>query len=1269
MKARFLALAALVLGLASCQTEPEGLDVNVGGAVDTTITVSIPETETRYGENSNSAGSVFTNGVLGTEEDDVTMRYIFQVYYNNGDQIVESQAVPQVKYSDDKSVNFGVRLVPDRDYTFVVWADVVKKNDAGEWADWHYNTINDETNRIDLANITVIDNEWVAMDESRDAFTVAEPITNYTGKSIINLELKRPFAKLRVKTTDMKVLKDLQIKPTYATVEYTSDLYNTFNAVDGTVRGAMRVGQIGYEIAAYSDNDSEGDEQSMILFTDYVFAPKDQDGAVRFDLTVYDEYGTDDNVNRIKYNSFSTDIKTHRNYLTTISGNVLTDGNNINVKVEDAFAQPEIVEKIVEVGNATDLQKAINESTEETTIVLGGNINLGDLFGASIHSTRAAATLPIVIAEGKVVALDLNGFNLTTPFVEGSTTNHTYAFENHGSLTIQDSKGDGQIIARGIFNYGTMTLKSGTINACDGNGGYGVRNYEGAEFIMNGGSIVTSYEDGDIPGDGYDASPVRVDKGATATINGGAINNVSNFTVAIDNYGTTTINDGTFTTIHTTIANSASMTINGGSFTCNGLEGITAHALWAAAGTTTINGGTFDGKDNYNGFNVDASEGAIVNINGGKFLRVHSGSLYGEGTINVMGGEFFDNPSARVAEGYKVVENETGTYNVVEGDPVAKIGDVEYTTLQKAFDAVDNGSIQLVGNVTLKSSVVLNEGKVATLDLNGKTITATDYAIENFGTLKINGNGTINGVVYCEATGNTTVENGTFNALESGKYVFLNSQGGTLTINGGTINGGSSYPIYSYDANSSLVINDVTVNATFGCVNAYGTNGSVVINGGTYQMTGVQGKTSHIAYFSNVDATINGGTFKKTGDINMSAAGGGGICAIYGANLTINGGNFAGDYADVYNWSGTNANGRAVAISIKGGSYKFKPNAAFVAEGCEVTEANGVWNVRVLPVAQIGSVEYTSFDEAIAAAKAGDTITVLRDITLAEELEIPAGITFNGNGKQINGTIYAGGNLTFVGHTKVTAFSASYYDRVITIGEGACLEVTGTGRVSLAYGNTFNITGSLENAKTADKTNIQPSLIIPGGISITGGSDATMNVTNAYVQIGSTTSKNDTANGVFTLNFTNSIAEFTNQLIFAEPTSGKNPTFNLNIVNSVLTTGTKLIFAAPNCNTVIDNSNVTMATYFRNSGRLEVNNGSVVTGSTIQFGENGGNDGETIVDNSTFTITATSAGHALDGKGTGSINATNGATVTVDYYKGMTIDTDATSTFTGTEVQ
>ena len=641
---RFFALAALVLGLAACQTEPEGLNVNVDGEQLVTVNVTVPEAETRAGAN-NSALGVFDNGVLGTADDNTTMRYILQVYYNG---VASKERL--VEYSDEKSVTFDVRLVPGRDYQFVVWADVVDTKDAeGKYEDKHYNT-------ADLANIT-LNNTWVAMDESRDAFTATELIDNYNGAKGIEIKLYRPFAKLRVVTTDIESLNNLGIVPTKATVTYSEKHYNAFNAFAGKAIADTKNRNIKHEnftIASYGENVAEGAD--MTLFTDYFFAEND---VTQFTLEVFDQNGK-----LIKKNDFVTDIYVKRNYLTTIKGNILTDGKSFDVTIEDAFAGElgeEDGKTFAKVDTAEELLDAINKGIENIT--LDGNINLNDLLTAGTLSTRAGATLPFVIAEDKTLVLDLNGFKISTPFEE--TEKHYYAFENKGTFIIKDSKGDGKIVARGNFNYGTMTLESGTIDACDGNGGYGVRNYEGATFVMNGGAIVTSNEDGDIPGDGYDACPVRVDEGATATINGGSINNISNYTVAIDNYGETTINDGVFTTIHTTIANHSTMTIDGGSFTCNGLEGITAHALWAAAGTTTINGGTFDGKDNYNGFNVDASEGAVVNINGGKFLPVHSGSLYGEGTINVMGGEFFDDPSARVAAGYSVVDNGNGTYTVI----------------------------------------------------------------------------------------------------------------------------------------------------------------------------------------------------------------------------------------------------------------------------------------------------------------------------------------------------------------------------------------------------------------------------------------------------------------------------------------------------------------------------------------------------------------------------------------------------------------------------
>jgi hypothetical protein len=162
-----------------------------------------------------------------------------------------------------------------------------------------------------------------------------------------------------------------------------------------------------------------------------------------------------------------------------------------------------------------------------------------------------------------------------------------------------------------------------------------------------------------------------VDKGATFVMNGGVVNNICDWTPGIYNEGTTTINAGTVTAVHSTLGNEGgTMIINDGDFTCNGVEGKTQHVLYATSGSaTTINGGTFNGKDNYNGFNVDAGAGAVVNIYGGNFLPVHSGSLYGEGTISVSGGIFFDDPSARVADGYKAVES-NGVYLVVSENAI-----------------------------------------------------------------------------------------------------------------------------------------------------------------------------------------------------------------------------------------------------------------------------------------------------------------------------------------------------------------------------------------------------------------------------------------------------------------------------------------------------------------------------------------------------------------------------------------------------------------------
>ena len=68
---KLLALVALVLGVVSCQTESDGIDVSLGGEVDALVNVTIPETR------SNSALGAFDNVDFTL----YSVRYILDVYY------------------------------------------------------------------------------------------------------------------------------------------------------------------------------------------------------------------------------------------------------------------------------------------------------------------------------------------------------------------------------------------------------------------------------------------------------------------------------------------------------------------------------------------------------------------------------------------------------------------------------------------------------------------------------------------------------------------------------------------------------------------------------------------------------------------------------------------------------------------------------------------------------------------------------------------------------------------------------------------------------------------------------------------------------------------------------------------------------------------------------------------------------------------------------------------------------------------------------------
>ena len=320
-------------------------------------------------------------------------------------------------------------------------------------------------------------------------------------------------------------------------------------------------------------------------------------------------------------------------------------------------------------------------------------------------------------------------------------------------------------------------------------------------------------------------------------------------------------------------------------------------------------------------------------------------------------------------------------------------------------------------------------------------------------------------------------------------------------------------------------------------------------------------------------------------------------------------------------------------------------------------------NKFIIPVAKIDDVEYSTLAEAVEAAKSGDEIIMLSDATLDSELTLPAGITFNGNGKQINGNIVAAGDLSFVGHTKVTSFNAGYNKPVITISEGACLEIIGTGRMVIGHGATFNINGNIVDAKTADKATLTPSIIMPGA-SFTGAG-VTFNVTNAYISAPSSyCSSSSSASGTFDFNITNSIWESAGKLAFESQSTAA--TVNFDLVESVLNTGSHLVFGVSRGEVVIDNSNVNVGTsrQIENQSTMTIKNGSVVNGA-VATSSNAKNPGTLIVEDATYAVIGEFSGSDL---GTGTLIMKNGASFTAGSITKANIQIDATGMAIGDEI-
>ena len=236
--------------------------------------------------------------------------------------------------------------------------------------------------------------------------------------------------------------------------------------------------------------------------------------------------------------------------------------------------------------------------------------------------------------------------------------------------------------------------------------------------------------------------------------------------------------------------------------------------------------------------------------NAGQAYTVAINANSGDG----LGVDFaYDDQSSFTNEGKTEVASDI-TYdssddNISVGNPVAKIGDRGFATLQAAVAAVPTdgteATITLLDNITLSDGVEIASNKNIILDMGGKTIdSVSNFAgrmIVNHGTLTITGNGTIdasdenkelNGPI--DNYGTLIIENGTFEGnLVSNSALIWNRSGGTATFNDGNYSGSGT--TIATEADSTTQINGGTYDSPW--YPAFENRGEALITGGTFTNT------------------------------------------------------------------------------------------------------------------------------------------------------------------------------------------------------------------------------------------------------------------------------------------------------------------------------------------------------------------------------------------------------------------------------------------------
>ena len=322
----------------------------------------------------------------------------------------------------------------------------------------------------------------------------------------------------------------------------------------------------------------------------------------------------------------------------------------------------------------------------------------------------------------------------------------------------------------------------------------------------------------------------------------------------------------------------------------------------------------------------------------------------------------------------------------------------------------------------------------------------------------------------------------------NGAGLTINGNGHTLTYTGKG-EGARAITVESAANGADLTINNLTVD----CTSSYCQRGINYNTNGTLTLDGVTVKGTNVTYALNLPGSSDGANVAinnsdLTGNIALNVWGENSVVDVVNSTLTSVDNNSAEGYAAVkLNNDGATA-AEGTVINITGGKIDVTGTACndtkaasnATATGAinisESTEVNGSVTTIVAVIRYDNGYSYSfqTIEEAIAAANAGETVTLVRDVTASAIITVDKAITIDGNGTTLTSTAGRAFNIETEGKVVISNLTVNAAERAINIiNKPATVELT-------------NVTATADNNAVMIATSAGAAQVTIDGCNFTG---------------------------------------------------------------------------------------------------------------------------------------------------------------------------------------